>query len=70
MPRQCFDVREDEQLSIKIRMCPCLFNISNAGYKEKDRVKIAWKEINDQQGIEEGIALCFEKVLPYFMLTF
>ena len=46
MPRQYFDIREDKQLSIKIRNYPCLFDISNAGYKEKDRVKNAWKEIS------------------------
>ena len=47
MPRQYFNIREDEQLSIKTRKHPCLFNISIAGYKEKDRVENAWKEIND-----------------------
>ena len=47
MPRQYFDIREDEQLSIEIRKYPCLFNISNAGYKEKDRAENVWKEIND-----------------------
>ena len=47
MPWQCFDIREDEQLPIKIRKYPCLFNISNAGYKEEDRVENARKEIND-----------------------
>ena len=47
MSRQYFNIREDEQLSIKIRKYPCLFNISNAGYKEKDRDENARKEIND-----------------------
>ena len=47
MLRQYFDIREDEQLSIKIRKYPCLFDVSNAGYREKDRVKNAWKEISD-----------------------
>ena len=47
MPRQYFDIREDEQLSIKIIKYPCLFNISSAGYKEKDQIGNAWKEIND-----------------------
>ena len=47
MPRQYFDIKEDEQLSIKIRKYLCLFDISNAGYKEKDRVENTWKEIND-----------------------
>ena len=31
MPRQYFNIREDEQFSIKIREYPYLFNISNAG---------------------------------------
>ena len=31
MSRQYFDIREDEQVSIKIRRYTCLFNISNAG---------------------------------------
>ena len=37
MPRQYFDIRKDEQLSIKISKYPCLCTISNAGYKAKDR---------------------------------
>ena len=52
MPRQSFSIREDEQLSIEIRKCPSLFDKSKAGYKEKDQVKIAWKEINTLLGIE------------------
>ena len=64
MPRQYFDIREDEKLSIKIRKYPCLFNISSAGYKEKDQIGNAWKEINDQLGIEEDIVSSYEKVLP------
>ena len=47
MIRQYFDIREAEQLSIKITKYSCLFNISNGGHKEKDRVGNAWKEIND-----------------------
>ena len=47
MPTQYYDVGEDDQLYIKIRKYPSLFNILNAGYKEKDRVKNAWTEIND-----------------------
>ena len=70
MPRQYFDIREYEQVSIKIRSYPCFFNISNAAQKEKGRVENLWKEINDYLRIEEGIALCYEKMLPYFMLSF
>ena len=50
MPRQSFDIREDELLSIEIRKYPCLFNKSNAGYREKDRVENARKEIDNSMG--------------------
>ena len=46
MSRQFFDISEDEQLSIEIRKYPCIFDKSNVGYKEKDRVENAWKEID------------------------
>ena len=46
MPRQFFDIREDEQLSIEIRKYPCLFDKSNVGYKE-NRVENAWTEIDN-----------------------
>ena len=68
MPRHYFDIGEDEQLSIKIRKYLFLFYISNTGYEEKDRAENAWKEIKDSLGIE-GIASCYENVLPYFMLS-
>ena len=68
MQGQYFDIREDEQLSIKIRKYPCLFNISNAGYKEKDRVENAWKEIDNSLGTEERITLCYDSFNFYFMI--
>ena len=49
MPRRSFDIMEDEQLSIEI-----LFDKSNAECQGKDRVKNAWKEIDNSLGIEEG----------------
>ena len=42
MPREYFDIREDEQFSIKIKEYPCLLIC-----KEKDRVESAWKLINN-----------------------
>ena len=54
MPRRSFDIMENEQLSIEIRKYPCLFDKSNAECKGKDRVKNAWKEIDNSLGIEEG----------------
>ena len=68
MLRQSFDIREDGQLSIEIRKYLCLFDKSNAGYKEKDRVEKAWKEIDNSLGIEEGITLCYNYFNFYFMI--
>ena len=66
MPRQSFDIRESEQLFIEIRKYPCLFDRSNAGYKEKDRVENAWKEIDNSLGTEERITLCYDSFNFYF----
>ena len=55
MPRQSFDIREDKQLFLEIRKYPCLFDKSNAGYKEKDQIKNAWKEIGNSLATEEGM---------------
>ena len=68
MPRQLFDIREDEQLSNEIRKYPCLFDKSNAGHKEKNLIETAWKEIDNSLGIEEGITLCYEYFDFYFMI--
>ena len=68
MPRQLFDIREDEQLSNEIRKYPCLFDKSNAGYKEKNLIETAWKEIDNSLGIEEGITLYYEYFDFYFMI--
>ena len=68
MPRQSFDIRQDEQLSIEIRKYTCRFDNSNAGYKEKDRVEYAWTEIDNSLGTEEGITLCYDLFSFYFMI--
>ena len=60
MPRQSFDIRENEQFSIEIKKCPCLFDKSNAEYKEKDPVENAWKETDNSLETEEGITLCYD----------
>ena len=62
MPRKYFDIREDEQLSIEIQKYPCPFDKSNAGCKEKGRVKNARKEIDNSPKDEEGISLCYDDV--------
>ena len=68
MPAQYFDVREDEQLSIEIRKYACLLDKSNAGYKAKDRIENAWKEIDNSLGIEESITLFYDYFNFYFMI--
>ena len=55
MPRQFFHTRKDGLLSFENRKYPYLFDISNAGYKEKDRVKNAWKKIDNSLGVGKGI---------------
>ena len=62
IPRQYFDIREDEQLSIEIKKYPCPSDKSNTGCKEKGRVKNAWKEIDNSPEIEEWISLCYDDV--------
>ena len=47
MPRQSFDNREDEQLSIEVRKYPAFFVKSNAWYQENGLVENAWKKIDD-----------------------
>ena len=39
---------EEETLAELVRQYPCLYDKSDKGYKEKDRKKNAWKEIEDQ----------------------
>ena len=66
MPRQSFDIRKDKQLFLEIRKYPCLFDKSNAGYKEKNGVENAWKEFDNSLETEEGITLCYD----YFNFLF
>ena len=68
MPRQSFNIREDEQVSVGIRKYPCLFDKSNSGYMEKDRVENAWKEIDNLLETEEGFTLYYESIHFYFMI--
>ena len=45
---------EDESLSIEVYKYPCLYDKSIPEHKEKDRVANAWKEIEEELGLEEG----------------
>ena len=54
MAKNICDIQEDEILSIEVQNYPCLFDKANSGYKEKDRKKNAWREIDKELGYEEG----------------
>ena len=54
-------LREDEILSEKVRLYPCLYDKSHKSYKEKDVVQNAWQEIAEElEFITDGMyALLF-----------
>ena len=43
MGRTTRDIEEDEVLAVEVRKYPCLYDKSEKGYKERDRVRNAWK---------------------------
>ena len=49
------DIEEDEVLAEEVRKYPCLYDKSENGYKERDRVRNAWKTVEEALGYEEGI---------------
>ena len=49
------NLKEEERLTEEIRKFPCLYDKSNEGYKEKDREKNAWREVENPLGFEEGM---------------
>ena len=49
-----FSLREDEGLAEEVRKYTCLYEIANKGYKERDRIKSAWKVIEFALGYEGG----------------
>ena len=60
------NIQEDEILAEEVRKYPCLYDKSDSGYKERDRVKNAWKAVENVLGIEEGL-YCY---IIYSSLTF
>jgi len=48
-------IQQEEILAFKVKEYPCLFDKTNKGYKEKDCVANAWKEVTDSlEFIENG----------------
>ena len=48
------NLKEEKKLVEEIRKLPCLYDKGNEGYKEKDRKKNAWREVENTLGYEEG----------------
>ena len=44
------NLKEEERLAEEIRKFPCLYDKSNEGYKEKDRKKNTWREVENTLG--------------------
>jgi len=58
---------EEEKLTEKIRSYPALYNKSHKGYKERDAISNAWKEVADGLDfIENGKS--FKKCLLIFFV--
>ena len=58
LSRSKLNLQEEEALSTEVQRFPCLYEKSNAGYKEKDRKQNAWKKVELALGFEEGM-YCF-----------
>lgn len=56
MGRNKLDLQEDENLAEEVRKYPCLYNKSSKDYKSKTAVENAWKQIESDLGLEEGIS--------------
>ena len=52
-----WNLNQDELLSTEIQKFPCLYDKSDKGFKEKDRVANAWMEIETALKVEEGKSL-------------
>ena len=48
------NLKEEEKLAEEIRKFPCLYHKGKEGYKEKDRNKNAWREVENTLAYEEG----------------
>ena len=49
------NIKEGELLVEEVRKYPCLYNKSLPTYKEKDKKVIAWRAVEAELELEEGI---------------
>ena len=59
------NIKEDELLAEEVRKYPCLYDKSLPTYKEKDRKANAWRAVETELGLEEGIL--FLETLIYWL---
>ena len=48
------DLQRDERLAIEVKKYECLYDKSVPGYKEKDKVANAWREVDKALVLEQG----------------
>ena len=49
-----YNLQEEKQLANEVQKYPCLYDKSNPGHHEKDRVINAWRAVDETLGFEEG----------------
>lgn len=54
-----WNLNHDESLMTEVQKFPCLYDKSDRGFKEKDRILNAWREIDTALQLEEGKLFVF-----------
>ena len=54
MGREKCNIQGEEEHAIEVEIYPCLYDKSMKEYKETDRKKNAWREIEEKLCYEEG----------------
>ena len=49
-------IQEDKALAYEVQKYPCLYDKASKTYKEVDRRKNAWREMETDLGLEKGTA--------------
>ena len=64
-------IEEEELLAFEVKQYPCLFDKVDKGYKEKDCVANAWKEVDDElEFTKNGAFLLFICILYVYSFCF
>lgn len=55
MGRKVLNMQEDEEVAECVRKFPCLYDKSEPSYKDKRAKQNAWKKVEEELGMEEGM---------------